>query len=90
MANTYTSLHYHFLFSTKNREPWLTPDIEPRILIFIGGISRAHKISALQVGGIASHTRFERDLREPDLLPLETRRGDLDIGHRACERAGRA
>jgi REP element-mobilizing transposase RayT len=24
MANTYTSLHYHFTFSTKNREPWIT------------------------------------------------------------------
>jgi hypothetical protein len=23
MANTYTSLHYHIIFSTKNREPWL-------------------------------------------------------------------
>ena len=24
MANTYASLHYHVIFSTKNREPWLT------------------------------------------------------------------
>ena len=23
MANTYTSLNYHLVFSTKNREPWL-------------------------------------------------------------------
>jgi REP element-mobilizing transposase RayT len=27
MANTYTSLHYHIIFSTKNREPWLVTDI---------------------------------------------------------------
>ena len=32
MANTYTSLHYHIIFSTKNREPWLVTDIEQRDL----------------------------------------------------------
>ena len=31
MANTYTSFHYHFTFSTKNREPWITPEIEKRV-----------------------------------------------------------
>ena len=55
MANTYTSLHYHVIFSTKNREPWLVSDIEQRIWKFIGGISRAHRMTALQVGGIEDH-----------------------------------
>jgi len=55
MANTYTPLHYHFIFSTKNREPWLVPDIEQRIWEFIGGIARAHKMTALQIGGIDDH-----------------------------------
>ena len=55
MANTYASLHYHIVFSTKNREPWLVPDIEQRIWAFIGGIARAHKITALQVGGVVDH-----------------------------------
>jgi putative transposase len=31
MANTYTSLQYHFTFSTKNREPWITEEIENRV-----------------------------------------------------------
>jgi putative transposase len=55
MANTYTSLHYHVLFSTKNREPWLVPSIEQRIWEFIGGIARAHRMTALQVGGVEDH-----------------------------------
>jgi hypothetical protein len=25
MPSTHLSLHYHFVFSTKNREPWLAP-----------------------------------------------------------------
>jgi hypothetical protein len=50
MANTYTSLHYHFTFSTKNREPWIALEIENRVWAFIGGIARHHKMTALQVG----------------------------------------
>jgi REP element-mobilizing transposase RayT len=55
MANTYTSLHYHIIFSTKNREPWLVTDMEQRVWAFIGGIARAHRMTALQVGGVEDH-----------------------------------
>jgi len=55
MANTYTSLQYHIIFSTKAREPWLVPDIEQRVWSFIGGIARKHNMSALQVGGVEDH-----------------------------------
>ncbi len=55
MANTYTSLHYHVLFSTKNRHPWIVPEIEDRVWSFIGGIARKHKMTALQVGGVEDH-----------------------------------
>jgi putative transposase len=55
MANTYSSLHYHFIFSTKNREPWISSDIEKRIWSFIGGIARKHGFTALQIGGIEDH-----------------------------------
>src|SRR5438128_2831024 len=55
MANTYTSFHYHFTFSTKNREPWIKPEIEGRIWAYLGGIARKHKMTAIQVGGIEDH-----------------------------------
>ena len=55
MANTYTSLHYHFTFSTKNREPWIVAEIENRVWAYVGGIARHHKMIALQVGGIEDH-----------------------------------
>ncbi len=44
MANTYTSLHYHVIFSTKNRVPWITPNLESRSWPYIGGIARKHKM----------------------------------------------
>jgi REP element-mobilizing transposase RayT len=55
MANTYTSFHYQFTFSTKNREPWIIPTIETRVWAYIGGIARKHKMTAVQIGGIEDH-----------------------------------
>src|SRR5262249_19481025 len=55
MANTYTSLHYHIVFSTKNREPLIAQEIENRVWAYIGGIARKHRMIALQVGGIEDH-----------------------------------
>ena len=55
MANTYTSLHYHVVFSTKNRVAHLTPEIEQRVWAYIGGVARKHKMTALQVGGFDDH-----------------------------------
>jgi REP element-mobilizing transposase RayT len=55
MANTYTSLHYHIVFSTKNRERWITADIEERIWAYLGGIAREKKTKPLQIGGVDDH-----------------------------------
>jgi putative transposase len=55
MANTYAALHYHIVFSTKNRVPYLTPDIEQRVWAYIGGVARKHKMTALQIGGFDDH-----------------------------------
>jgi REP element-mobilizing transposase RayT len=55
MANTYTSLFYHVVFSTKNRVPHIHPDIEQRVWAYIGGVARKHKMTALQVGGVEDH-----------------------------------
>lgn len=55
MANAYTSLHYHVVFSTKNRVAVITPDIEQRVWAYIGGVARKHKMTALQIGGMDDH-----------------------------------
>jgi REP element-mobilizing transposase RayT len=55
MANTYTSLHYHIVFSTKNRHPWIHADIEQRVWEYLGGIARQNDMKAVQIGGIEDH-----------------------------------
>lgn len=55
MANTYSSIFYHLVFSTKHREKLIDAEIENRVWAYIGGIARKHKLTALQIGGIENH-----------------------------------
>jgi putative transposase len=55
MANTYSSLFFHIVFSTKSRQSLITEDIEERVWAYIGGIVRSHGMSALQIGGVEDH-----------------------------------
>ena len=55
MADTYTSLHYHIVFSTKNREPWLSVSIRDRLWPYIGGIARENKMCTIEIGGVTDH-----------------------------------
>jgi REP element-mobilizing transposase RayT len=70
MANTYTSLFYHIVFSTKNRVPFIKPEIEERVWTFVGGIARHHKMTALQIGGIEDHLHA-LVLAPPTFAPYE-------------------
>ncbi|HWN93389.1 MAG TPA: IS200/IS605 family transposase [Methylomirabilota bacterium] len=55
MANTFTSLHYHVVFSTKNRESWIQQDIEQRVWSYLGGIARENDMKPLMIGGVENH-----------------------------------
>ncbi len=55
MANTFTSLHYHVIFSTKHREPWIGRDNEERIWAYLGGIAQQTEIKPLLIGGMEDH-----------------------------------
>jgi putative transposase len=68
MANTYTSLHYHVAFSTKNRERWITPDLEPRIWTYLGGIAHDNGIVPLKIGGLEDHVHLVLGM-PPTLAP---------------------
>ena len=70
MANTYTSLNYHVVFSTKNRFPWLALEIEERVWAYIGGIARKHQMTAIQVGGVEDHIHA-LVMAPPTLAPFE-------------------
>lgn len=70
MANTYTALFYHFVFSTKNRIKHIQPEIEERLWKYIGGIARHYKMTAIQVGGVEDHLHA-LVMAPPTLAPFE-------------------
>ncbi len=55
MANTFSKLIYHIVFSTKNRAPWIKPKIEGRVWEYLGGIARHHQWKSLMIGGFDDH-----------------------------------
>lgn len=58
MPGTHTKLLYHFVFSTKRREPLITADIQPRLHEYMGGIVRSMNGVAIRIGGMPDHVHM--------------------------------
>jgi REP element-mobilizing transposase RayT len=58
MPQSFACLHYHLVFSTKDRVPSITEDIAPRLYEYIGGILRAEKGRLLAAGGMPDHVHL--------------------------------
>ena len=68
MPQTYTCLHYHLVFSTKNREPHIHPDLRPRLWEYLGGTVRGLGGIPILVGGTADHVHLLVTLRQQPAL----------------------
>jgi len=55
MANTYSQVYLHFVFSTKGRRELITPDTEERVWSYIAGVAKHHGMTPIQIGGIETH-----------------------------------
>ena len=55
MANTFSFLNIHCVFSTKDRAPILTPEIRERLWPYLGGIASQNGFRAKCIGGVADH-----------------------------------
>ena len=58
MAGTFTNLHYHLVFSTKDRLPLINADFQSRLYEYIGGILRSEKSILLAAGGMPDHVHL--------------------------------
>lgn len=55
MAHSFTSLHYHIIFSTKERRPALSAEFKPRLFEYMGGMIRGMKGVPILINGPADH-----------------------------------
>jgi REP element-mobilizing transposase RayT len=60
----------HCVFSTKERLPLITPELQIRLFAYFGGIARKNNMKLISAGGIADHVHL--------LLSLSK---TLDIAH---------
>jgi len=63
MGSTFFSLHYHLVFSTKNRRPFIDAEWRPRVHSYLGGIIRGMNGVAEIVGGVDDHVHILASLR---------------------------
>ena len=58
MANTYINILVHAVFTTKNREPWLSSSLRERLYPYICGIARENSLKVLCIGGTDNHVHI--------------------------------
>jgi len=51
MAQTLVSLMVHVVFSSKNRQPLITPEVEPELYAYMGGTAKNLESRCLAAGG---------------------------------------
>ncbi|MCC9658271.1 IS200/IS605 family transposase [Rhodopirellula sp. JC737] len=54
----FTNLRVHFVWSTKDRKPWIRDSLREDLYAYIGGILRKRKHSLLAAGGIEDHVHL--------------------------------
>jgi len=70
MSQTLTSLLVHVVFSTKNRASLITPEIEPDLFAYIGGILKNHESRLIDAGGTENHVHLV--ISQSENIPLCT------------------
>jgi len=71
MGSTFYSLHYHIVFSTKDRRPLIQPGWRPRLHEYLGGTIRGLGGVAETVGGVEDHVHL--------LVSLKTVHAPADV-----------
>lgn len=62
MPQSFSQLHTHFVFSTKDRRPWLDAELRPHLFEYVGGTLRGMKCACVIAGGVADHIHFLCDM----------------------------
>jgi putative transposase len=72
MPQSLSQVIIHIVFSTKDRHPWLNPDIRSGMHAYLATVCRDCGCEAYRVGGVADHVhlavRLGRTISQSDLL----------------------
>ena len=72
MSQSLSQVLLHIVFSTKERRPWLDPQVRPRLHAYLATVCRDCDCEAYRVGGTADHVhlaaRLARTVNQAELL----------------------
>lgn len=72
MAQTHVSVYLHIVFSTKNRFPFITPEIEAELFAYIGGILSNLGCRLIAANGTDNHVHLlvslDKNIQIPNLV----------------------
>jgi REP element-mobilizing transposase RayT len=72
MPQSLSQVLIHIVFSTKDRQPLLDPEIRPRVHAYLATVCRDSQCEAYRVGGVADHVhlavRLGRTVSQSELL----------------------
>ena len=72
MAQTLTQIYIHIIFSTKNRENLIDPNIEKELFSYIGGISGNNNSKLIAAGGTKNRVHLlisiDKNIKLPELI----------------------
>ena len=58
MSHSHVSQLMHCVFSTKERRPMITPELQSRLFPYIGGIARENRMKLISAGGMEDHAHL--------------------------------
>lgn len=58
MANTYTQIYLHVIFSVKNRASLILPELEDELYAYICGACKNRNHTVMAIGGISDHVHL--------------------------------
>ena len=92
MPQSLSQVILHIVFSTKERRPWLDPQIRPRLHAYLATVCRDCDCEAYRVGGTADHVhiaaRLARTITQADLVEKIKKTSSGWIKHQAGTYAG--
>ena len=86
MPQSLSRILVHIVFSTKQRQPYLKPDVRNEVCRYMAGILKEHQSPAIEIGGVEDHIhllcRMSRTITQADLVKELKRVSSLWIKQR--------
>jgi REP element-mobilizing transposase RayT len=92
VAQTLVKLYVHIVFSTKHRDPFIAPEVEPALHKYMTGVVKNHESKLVRIGGMADHVHLlvllGKNLALSDLLQVVKKESSKWIKERGDAFAG--